>query len=160
VHKVTLVPDPCSAFSLPCSLHSVGVGSMAVIFTCELLGKRFFLGPFSDPVSAAKRYDREAARAFGPRAHLNFPAEGNTSPSAGKESQPPVLSACEVSAQEQRPTPASLPAGPGEGTRALSPSSEIYLSAWLVHGLLCEAYCVIHIEVDLCLIDKGPCNEP
>jgi len=41
----------------------------------KINGKQYWLGGFRDQVSAAKRYDEAALKAFGPFARLNFPPQ-------------------------------------------------------------------------------------
>jgi hypothetical protein len=65
-------------------------------------GKYWNVGSFGDPVSAAMCYDREAARAHGAAAILNFPT------SAGMVGQPPLLPGNGEFSEEE---PSALAAG-------------------------------------------------
>jgi hypothetical protein len=72
-------------------------------------GNRWYLGVFADPVSAAICYDKEAIRAYGAHAALNFPSGCNSWPtSAGMVGQPPLLPG---NGEFGEGEPSSLPAG-------------------------------------------------
>ncbi len=96
-------------------------------------GTQCHLGSFGDPVSAAMCYDREAARAHGAAAVLNFPS------SAGTVGQPLLLPGNGESGEEE---PSAFPAGSppagnadGNPVPYRGPSVRRFKSSGFVHVL-------------------------
>jgi hypothetical protein len=83
---------------------------------CQTQGKKVHLGTFTDPISAAKRYDREAEKVHGANALLNFPPGCNTSlTTTGAAGQASVQPGSGERANEGPETNKPLTAGnPGE----------------------------------------------
>ncbi len=129
--------------------QTLSISSQMLLVQClnmqmVVQGTPCHLGYFADPVSAAMCYDREAARAHGAAAVLNFP------PSAGTVGQPPVLE--ESGEDEPSALPRGLqPAGKANGNTVLYSGSEVrhFKSYGFIH-VLCRvcaastlsAYCM------------------
>jgi hypothetical protein len=83
-------------------------------------GKQWGLGRFADPVSAAICYDREATRAFGAAAILNFPPGSNSRLSSALAAGQPAVVPGNGESGEEAPSalPPGLPlAGNGDGNK-------------------------------------------
>jgi hypothetical protein len=83
-------------------------------------GKQRYLGSFADPVTAAICYDREATRAHGAAAVLNFPPGCKSyTTSAGTVGQPAVLLGNGQVGEEEPSAlpPGSPPAGNADGNQ-------------------------------------------
>jgi hypothetical protein len=79
---------------------------------CDLQNKHCHLGLFQNPIDAAKRYDEEAIKIHGARAHLNFLPDG-TPTYTGARTQSILVRGGEGCLQEGPARNEVLPAGNG-----------------------------------------------
>ncbi len=89
-------------------------------------GETITFGPFSDPVTAARKHDREAIKYKGASAILNFTIGNAGATLASEETQPAQLPLGGRCAQEGPATRELLPAVTAEG--ALEPVSRTMMT--------------------------------